>query len=75
MADKIQRNKFVYVTATGIKYHCSSSCSYIKNKESFKMTLEEAKKKFEGACYRCFKKNNQVTNSKIRILPLNATEL
>ena len=58
MADKTKNNKFVYVTATGKKYHSSSACSYIKNKETYKMILEQAKKKFEGACYRCFKNSN-----------------
>ena len=67
MADKTKNNKFVYVTATGKKYHSSSACSYIKNKETYKMILEQAKKKFEGACYRCFKNSNHVINSKIRI--------
>ena len=67
MADKIKKNEFVYVTATGKKYHLNSTCSYIKNKESYKISLEEAKIKFEGACYRCFKNNNQSINSKIGI--------
>ena len=67
MADKITKNEFVYVTATGKKYHFNSTCSYIKNKESYKISLEEAKIKFEGACYRCFKNNNQSINSKIGI--------
>jgi len=67
MADKNKKNEFVYVTATGKKYHFNSTCSYIKNKESYKLSLEEAKIKFEGACYRCFKNNNQSINSKIGI--------
>lgn len=49
----------VYVTKQGKKYH-SSDCRFIKNRETQKIDIEEAKAKGLEPCGRCFGSEGQV---------------
>ena len=56
----------VYVTKQGKKYH-KSDCRFIKNRDSQKIDIEDAKAKGLEPCGRCFGKNDQTAKSKIKV--------
>ena len=51
----MSKDKIVYTTLKGSKYHFNSSCVYLKGKITNKISLQKAKQKLEGPCSGCLR--------------------
>lgn len=55
----------VYVTKQGAKYH-KEDCRFIKNRDTQKIDIEDAKTKGLEPCGRCFGQEDEISNNQVK---------